>query len=589
MAINVPSPQQQERVQLQGTPNTRVQGTQAPQINTQFLNTISQRVDEETRMALRQRAQNLSQIRNQYSNRATEEVIRAKAEFATLQGTKAIEGEEKYLENLREKLSAIRSDKQFSNLDPEARKILELEEGKLLNNFRQTAIPHAVTEASKLRKNASEQYLKNQTEMLIEQSSNTEEFKKGIQTIKQNTLEQYIINNGNLNDPNSVRLADAAADKMASEAIKGAIAVQATRGAVTDAQKIFDDNRADILEADVPAIQRSLTQAKVNNDTSIALEIKDRALEIYPDDEIKREKFIKASIPDGPAKGDIYQKAISMSAADSARIKRQQQKVRKEKFRSSMTAIERFVDSGNQIPSTVFNALEPEDKSRAFEYAKKYAEGIVTTKPKVYRYLKKQWREGNSQNIDLADFRDQLSPRDRNRLETLWKNEAATDMSEERRVKMQTHKNYYDVLDQYMRYTEATKNYIFSDEEQVKLEIAFEEAFSRIQDSGMKPQQIKATLRKALMDSAATFKPTGTDDFIPFNEGVAAEISDSLVIDTAGPGEAAAQGQVHPKWRGRIEAYILRNNMEISEDLVRKMAESFKRQGFNLTEPPKGR
>lgn len=582
--INVPSPQNQEKAQLRAAPNTRVQGAKGPQISTGFADVLAQRLNQNSNAKLRERARNLKYIRDKANNEMDTLSIMAKEKVAILRGEEA----QKQLPNIQQKLdqdfSSLISEK-YNSQDPEVRNILDIVKGNQISSFQKTAIPHAYKQMNDVRLKASAQAVKNLTEKTIEFSSNPDEFDNGIKAVQLQAMEDAALNFGP-DSKEAKRVGLAYAEKTVSETILGAINVQATNGAVEDAEKILEKYSGQLLEQDKIKAQRAMTKAHNQRGSTIALQLEQDGRSLYGDDEEAVFKYIENNVPEGiPNRGDVIRQAKAAASVNASMKRRANKKVEEEQFRSGIKTIDERIKNGQSVTISDLQGIEnPSLKIRALNYARNAINGTLTTDDGVYNFLIDALEDESLKDMDLSQYKDKLAPSDYKKFQTRQMSLISAENNQERRVQNQSFDRYISIAKRFIKQKdeelfEMDEDMFLSESQKTKLIRVAEDMFDRLQDQNLPEKEIRRRLKKALNEQAVTIEESAW--YNPFTSDEA-KVADVLEIDDGEVDKSPMQ--IHPSWNDAIQARALGTKRKpLSPAQLQMALKRLRESGVDLT------
>jgi hypothetical protein len=604
MAINIPSPQQQEKAQLRPAPNTRVQAGQAPQLGTGFLDTLSKRVNTQTEAELKRKAINDKFLEKEYDIQASKSTIEAKSTMTNMQGEMAPKKQLEIQQGLEKNLADLLNSERFQNADPALKLKMEQSARARVVDFQRVAIPHTEKQVRVLREKTFDQHSLNMGDLAVEYSFDTKLFATaGLSTVEESARQSMALKLGVVTSENQP-LVDAAAAKMVSKSILGAANLHASYGNVEHVKDLLaefpegEGGKYKILPEDRAKINKILAKAVDENSQDLSFQFATDAMKMHPDDELAQYQAAVGMVPNDMPNKDKVINGIRTNITSMNAMNR-----RREKDAEDQIMVNAYNLAGDKIKKREMfteqelrNMKVPPEKRNAL---KKYVAnaGEVQTDADFFnaqfdRYLKD---DPNFTEFKPASHFTKLSGSDIRFFQNLQKGIKTQGDSQRERIRGRADKVASGLVDTWLE----SKGLIDA-QSKFKARKMSLDIVSELTEQGLTDEtEIRKKIWKRLNTDKSLTTVTPPTSFLGFEFGGGEELN----VEGAAPQETVgeeAQAQEKPdsvsqKAGGNFGAHsswvnaILTQDPDASGEKIRKILDTALRQNFDVTKPYTGK
>lgn len=576
MAITLP--QEQETLSVKSSPSTRVKMDSAPKLNDSFLGKLAENLEREERAQIGSKSSEAKTASKRAENELRRYRVDSEAAIAVTEGGNTVKAFNDEIKSFDDK-----ANKYIQSLPEAFQGEARLQYDTQRTRLYEMGVPKTLKEVKGLQVQTMDDNLKGRIDDAIFMSTDTDKFgREGLPSIFQAAVDSAKSKYGeNMNATiGGVKISEIIqndVDRVMSNSVYLAIKNQASYGAVKDANKLAADYGKLLNPEDMRKVSLELDKAQKENNTTMALEISNRARQMHPDNLVAQEKFIN----DNATSGDVYKESLEIARTNFRVARAQEELVRSKKVAESYDMADNLIDSGGAIDSNFLRRVPQKDRSALLSYISKRKSGTaITTDDKLYMSLHNMYKNQPDKfaNYVLRQHKDRLSQEDLRRLESSQRNIIESNRSEESRIDRMTERRLSDIVELFARdngiddETNLAKLYQFSRE--------FLEGFQK--QSGKTELEMRNEFKKLLYEKGAI----RTKRFFGlFSDRV--EAAESINVDlTPAKGDIKA----HPSWYDAFQAnqkrrgknYMTRQQMELA-------IEKLKQQGVNVEAPYQGK
>ena len=420
------SPQEMQKVSIRPEEATRFSGTVAPKLDKTFL-------DAWEAANKKKYEKQVEDFKTMEENFGDEEVIRANAELAQIEGLNTIKKSAEIRDRVKRSF-----EKRKQNLPEQFHDIADQVYAKKMVRFDKFAIPHTLGSIKKTVDEEDNKFIANKIDEAAEESGNLYEF----ENVSLPELQYGLQTKAARKFGNSPELIKSSVEMGLSKAIAKAVEQQSIVGRPDKANELFDKFDYMLTASDRVKVVKLLKKGAEDNETHMAKSLAEKAAEL--EDPREQEEFLRGATT--TAEGYTKAKGI-LNSINTARTKSDTLNDTK-----AINAIFKDADNGLPLDPNKLNAIKDGMKKNKLIDTFNKNGGLANrvTDQKVRALLFRQLTSDSEgfKNTNLEEYKIALSPADYKDLETRQLALKERDIKRKEGIDYSTDKAVKDIMEQ---------------------------------------------------------------------------------------------------------------------------------------------
>ena len=360
-------------------------GSPAPQINTEFVNTLDQAVDFREKQRKDQENKNYKFAKAMVELEAEKQLLEANGKLSSKKGADAFPEADRLRRDLNDKVSGFIA---ASKMPEEYKRAITAELMPEVNaRYNRNAIPWQYAQGNALREGVLKERVAAIGADLVQNGSDPEYIDRvAIDKLYQSVVDYGESQYGDLDaqTPDGFTGREAVqqmARSTVSKSLTESAIGQAQLGSIDRAETILRKFDLEITEPDRLKALKAIEKAKADGTNGMAMTMARAAIDEYGDNVEAIQRSIEAQ---SGGNMDVYKTAMSFVTSVQGAQKKQRELNRQRTLGQAVSA----VDSGQPMTDALINSLDPEDRPKFRKYGVDMASGRLTvTNPNTYNKL----------------------------------------------------------------------------------------------------------------------------------------------------------------------------------------------------------